>query len=99
MQETLGDIEVLNSLGDLNDLSHELPVFSGVVLHRFKAGTHDLAIPLFHQFIGSLSHVKSHLGPLEPLSESLSLMQIFLISTHNFLFDSQLLHHFDGANH
>lgn len=99
MQEALGDIEVLDSLGDLNNLSHELLVFVDILFHSLKASAHDPTVPLFGQLGRSFPHIKGDLGPLEPFSKSFSLMDIFFVATHDFLFDSQLLHHFDGADH
>ena len=62
MQEALGDIEVLDSLGDLNNLSHELLVFVDILFHSLKASAHDPTVPLFGQLGRSL--ILSP-GPLE----------------------------------
>ena len=97
MDKALGHIKIHDSFHNLRDFPHEFLISYRVLLDGFKASSHDFAIPFFHKFDGSLPHIKSDLHSFEPLPKCLSFLNIVFVTTHDFLFDSELLHHLGGA--
>lgn len=68
MLECFSHVKVSNSLGNLGDLSAEFSIIKVVFSDCLKACSKQLCVPFLGQFLGSLSHVKSNLCSLEPLS-------------------------------